>query len=60
MERFRKKSHAWWGLFMKPFFAYIGVAVLAAIWILAPSCSRQPENGMAKREKGVVLQQQLK
>ena len=45
---------------MKPLLPCIGVAVLAAIWILAASCSRQSENGMENREKSAILQRQLK
>ena len=45
---------------MKPLLPCIGVAVLAAIWILAASCSRQSEDGMENREKSVVQLKQLR
>jgi hypothetical protein len=44
---------------MKPLLPCIGVAVLAASWILAVSCSRQARNKAEDRERRVVLQRQL-
>jgi hypothetical protein len=44
---------------MKPLLPCIGVAVFAAMWILAASCNRQSGNKAEDRERRVVLQRQL-
>jgi hypothetical protein len=44
---------------MKPLLPCIGITVLAAMWILAVSCSRRSPNKAEDREKRVVLQRQL-
>jgi hypothetical protein len=44
---------------MKPLLPCIGVAVLAAIWILAAACNRQSRNNAEDRERRVALQRQL-
>jgi hypothetical protein len=45
---------------MKSLLPGMGIAVLAALWILAASCGRQSENGMEIHKKSVDFQRQLK
>jgi len=43
----------------EPLLPYIGVAILAAMWMLAAACNRQSRNKAEDRERRVVLQRQL-
>ncbi len=44
---------------MKPLLPCIGVAAIAAVWVLAVSCNRPLRNKAEDRERRVVLQRQL-
>ena len=44
---------------MKPLLLCIGVAMLAAMWMLAAACYKQSSNKSEGRERRVVLQRQL-
>ncbi len=59
MEILRRESHALRALFMKPLLLCSGIAVLAAISILATPHNEQSGNGMEDHKRQLVLQKQL-